>query len=216
MLLTLFLLFCLNAYNGGVKSAGEIIANKDNTVVLQIIEHKRVADSILLNLEEKDSLAYLNRDSIPILAPIKPIEIQLISSDYGWRIHPIYKDTRHHHGIDIAAPIGTHVFSTAEGIVIKAEMSKCGYGNEIIIQHGNDYKTRYAHLDTINVVVGQSVTNGTVIGAVGVTGLTTGPHLHYEVLKNNKDIDPMFFTYKDKKERSISKYNSTLIALETI
>ena len=215
MLLMLFLLFYLNSpYNGD--SAGMETVNKGNLVTNEFIQNIQVATQVLSRIEEKDSLAYQDRDSIPIISPIKPIEIRLITSDYGLRKHPIYGDVRRHHGIDIAAPLGTNIYSTADGVVVKVKYSKKGYGNEVVIKHGHDYKTRYAHLEKINVVEGQIITKRDIIGALGNTGLTTGPHLHYEILNKDVDIDPMIFSYNDKKDRNIETYNSTLIALETI
>ncbi len=215
MLTMFFLLLCLSLPNG-MNSSGEIVTNKDNTSIIKHIKYNNTIDSILVQIGEKNSLAYQDRESIPIFSPIEPKQIQRISSDYGWRKHPIFLISLRHHGIDISASLGTPVRSTANGVVVKAQKSRFGYGNEVIIKHVNNYETRYAHLDSFNVKVGQTVELGTVIGTVGVTGLTTGPHLHYEILKNKKDIDPLFATYVDKKNRSISNYSSQMITLEKI
>jgi murein DD-endopeptidase MepM/ murein hydrolase activator NlpD len=216
MLVMLFLLFYLNFPSGLTTSVGEISKINDITAVLKTIKRNKVIDKILMQIGERDSIAYQIRDNIPIYAPIKPRDIQKISSDYGWRKHPILLIKLRHHGIDVMAPLGTKVNSTADGLVIKAEKSRYGYGNEVIIKHSNNYETRYAHLDSFSVQIGQKVKLGTLIGTVGVTGLTTGPHLHYEILKNNKDVDPMFFTYIDKKDRSAINYISILNTLELI
>lgn len=113
-----------------------------------------------------------------------------ISSTYGWRIHPITGQRRFHEGLDIAANHGNPVYAYTDGRVVEAGWNG-GYGNCILIDHGNGLKTRYAHLSRINVKVGQKVKTGQRIGAVGSTGNSTGPHLHFEVIKNGKTQNPL-------------------------
>lgn len=113
-----------------------------------------------------------------------------ISSAYGWRIHPITGQRRFHDGLDITANHGNAVYAYTDGRVIQAGWNG-GYGNCILIDHGNGLRTRYAHLSRINVKVGQQVKVGQRIGAVGSTGNSTGPHLHFEVIKNGKTQNPL-------------------------
>lgn len=114
------------------------------------------------------------------------------SSAYGMRFHPIKKKWIPHNGEDIAAPEGTAVAATAAGTVRFAGVMS-GYGNVVEIDHGGDYATRYAHLQAIGVMRGQRVRRGEIIATVGMTGLATGPHLHYEVLLKGAYQDPRPF-----------------------
>jgi len=210
LLKLLFLLFALNASTAFV-GGGEIINEKSKN---DYIIYSEEVEKIKSRIEDESTAIYLYLDSIPIYSPIKPTLIQGISSDYGYRLHPIYKHWHKHVGIDIKSELNTNVRATANGIVELIKYSKYGYGNQVIIKHANGYRTRYAHLKKINVNKGDIINVKTVLGTVGITGLTTGSHLHYEIIKNGKTIDPMIFTYKNKKERSIGKYLYTMIALE--
>lgn len=118
--------------------------------------------------------------------------IPFISSGYGWRIHPINGNAEFHTGVDIALPGGTQILAALGGIVTFAG-DNGGYGNFIIIDHGNGLITRYAHCDTILVSVGQEVLTGDVIATVGTTGVSTGNHLHFEVIKDDRFLNPIFF-----------------------
>lgn len=125
----------------------------------------------------------------PAICPISVQDITRISSMYGERIHPIYHEKSIHRGVDLASPKGTKVMATADGEIVSARKLG-GYGKQIIIDHGNDYKTRYAHLNKILVSKGDTVKVGDTIGEVGSTGLSTGNHLHYEIIHHNTSIDP--------------------------
>ena len=114
-----------------------------------------------------------------------------ISSKFGYRTHPVYKTKKFHGGIDLAAPKNTPVYSVKAGVVIHSGFVR-GYGNYIIVEHEDGYKSAYAHLNTIKVKKGNQVTEGFVIGSVGKTGTATGYHLHFELIKSNKKIDPKF------------------------
>jgi murein DD-endopeptidase MepM/ murein hydrolase activator NlpD len=133
----------------------------------------------------------------PAIQPLSNKDLRSISSGFGWRIQPLYKIRQFHPGQDFAAPIGTPVYATADGVVERAESSFHGYGNNIIIDHGFGYKTLYGHLNAFNVKEGQKVKRGATIGFVGNTGMSTGPHLHYEVIKNNEKINPINFFFND-------------------
>lgn len=113
----------------------------------------------------------------------------LVTAGFGERLDPMSGEGAFHAGMDIAAPVGTVVTSPADGIVLAAGRD-AGYGNAILIDHGSGITTKYGHLSKINVVVGQEIKRGQVIGAVGVTGKTTGPHLHYEVHVHDTPVNP--------------------------
>lgn len=127
---------------------------------------------------------------IPAIRPLK--NMYAITSGFGRRYHPILKRLRAHTGVDIAAPKGTPIFATADGTV-SSESPGGGYGITIVINHGYSYKTLYAHLSKKAVKPGQKVKRGQVIGYVGSTGMSTGSHLHYEVIKNGQRVNPVYY-----------------------
>jgi murein DD-endopeptidase MepM/ murein hydrolase activator NlpD len=133
----------------------------------------------------------------PAIQPVNNKDLNRLASGFGYRIDPIYKTTKFHAGLDFAAPQGTPVYATADGIVKLAGNTGDGYGNHVIINHGYGYQTLYGHLFRIKARVGQKVKRGEVIGWVGSTGKSTGPHLHYEVHKNGRPLDPIYFFYND-------------------
>ena len=134
---------------------------------------------------------------IPAIMPVKKTDIYRISSHYGQRTDPFYKVTKFHGGIDFSGPVGLGIYATGDGVVVKVEKNKSGYGNHVLIDHGYGYKTRYAHLHTIKVKKGEKVKRGQEIGTMGNTGKSTAPHLHYEVITNNKAVNPVHFFYND-------------------
>ncbi len=134
---------------------------------------------------------------IPAIQPISDKYKRRISAFYGYRIHPIYKTKIFHEGIDFSAPVGTDVYASGDGVVVQATRSNYGYGNIIKIDHGYGYMTVYAHLDKIDVRKGQKIKRGQIIGLVGNTGLSTGPHLHYEVRKNDRRVNPIYYFFND-------------------
>lgn len=140
--------------------------------------------------EQQDKLAHT-----PSVIPIN-VEDYTMSSGYGWRIDPIYGSSKFHDGLDFAASIGTNVFATADGKVNVARR-QAGYGNCIDIDHGYNYLTRYAHLSEILVREGEEVKRGQLIGKVGTTGKSTGPHLHYEVRLKDVPQNPVNYYFMD-------------------
>ena len=112
-----------------------------------------------------------------------------VSSEYGNRLHPILKTNRFHSGIDIPAPTGTNIIAAGSGTVAFAG-TQGGYGRTVILDHGGGIMTLYAHNSQLLVSEGQQVTQGTVIAKAGSTGMSTGPHLHFEVRENGKYVDP--------------------------
>lgn len=135
--------------------------------------------------------------SIPGIQPISKKANARLASGFGYRIHPIYKTSMPHEGIDFTSPIGTPIYATGNGYVAKVEYNGRGYGNHVIINHGFGYSTLYGHMSRFAVRPGQKLHRGDVIGYVGNTGSSTGPHLHYEVIRNGKKIDPIHFFFND-------------------
>jgi murein DD-endopeptidase MepM/ murein hydrolase activator NlpD len=133
----------------------------------------------------------------PAIQPVSNKDLTRVASGFGYRIDPIYKTTKMHAGIDFTAPQGTPVYATADGRVSTAGNTGNGYGNHVIINHGYGYETLYGHMVRVKARNGQQVKRGEVIGWVGSTGKSTGPHLHYEVHKNGSKIDPVYFFYND-------------------
>jgi murein DD-endopeptidase MepM/ murein hydrolase activator NlpD len=134
--------------------------------------------------------------SIPAIQPVSNKELSKIASGFGMRIHPIYGIAKMHNGLDFTAPQGTPIYATGDGVVTTAGPSG-GTGNHVIINHGYGYETVYMHMVRIKTNVGAKVKRGEVIGWVGSTGASTGPHCHYEVHINSVPVDPVYFFYND-------------------
>jgi murein DD-endopeptidase MepM/ murein hydrolase activator NlpD len=151
---------------------------------------------------------------IPAIQPISDKYKRRISSYYGYRIHPIYKRRVFHDGLDFSAPSGTEIYAAADGVIETASRSSYGYGNKIIIDHGYGYKTVYAHMSKFAVRRGKKVKRGQLIGYVGNSGLSTSPHLHYEVHRNGKKVNPIYYFFNDLSpedyEEIISNANSSI------
>lgn len=135
--------------------------------------------------------------TIPAIQPIHNHNLIRTSSGFGMRIHPVYKVMKMHTGIDFTAKVGTKIYVTGDGIVKSVENSRMGYGKHVVVQHGFGYETLYAHMSTTAVRVGQKVKRGELLGQVGNTGTSTGAHLHYEVIKDGKKINPANFFFND-------------------
>ena len=120
-----------------------------------------------------------------------------MASGYGYRIHPMYKVRKMHWGTDFSAPTGTPIYATGDGKVTTYKRSRSGYGRHIVIDHGFGYKTLYGHMSKIEVRRGQRVKRGDVIGYIGSTGSSTAPHLHYEVMKDGRKINPINYFFND-------------------
>jgi murein DD-endopeptidase MepM/ murein hydrolase activator NlpD len=133
----------------------------------------------------------------PAIQPVSNKDLTRVASGFGYRIDPIYKTTKMHAGIDFTAPQGTPIYATANGRVSLAGNTGNGYGNHVVINHGYGYETLYGHMVRVKVKNGQEIKRGEVVGWVGSTGKSTGPHLHYEVHKYGNKIDPVYFFYND-------------------
>lgn len=135
--------------------------------------------------------------SLPAIQPVSNEDLTRMASGYGYRTDPVYKTTKFHAGMDFTAPRGTPIYATGDGKVIQADAANRGYGNHVRIKHGYGYITLYAHMSKFNCRVGQKVKRGDVIGYVGNTGKSVGPHCHYEVRKNGNPINPVNFYFND-------------------
>ncbi len=135
--------------------------------------------------------------SIPAIQPISNKNLEHIASGFGYRIDPIYKTPKMHTGLDFAAAIGTPIYATADGVIRESSYDDGGYGNNVIVNHGYGYETLYGHMVRIKARVGEIVKRGQVLGYVGSTGKSTGPHLHYEIIRNGKKIDPVHYFFHD-------------------
>jgi murein DD-endopeptidase MepM/ murein hydrolase activator NlpD len=147
-------------------------------------------DSIAKLVQQKEKML----SSIPSIRPIRTLkrDVELLSG-YGMRIHPIHKIRKMHWGMDFAAPTGTPIYVTGDGVVEKIETKQSGYGQSVLVNHGFGYRTLYAHMSTINVREGQKVKKGDPIGKVGSTGTSTAPHCHYEIWSNGVKVNPIHF-----------------------
>lgn len=169
-------------------------AKKLDIISKRMIIQSKSYDEVIEKAMNKEAMLAC----LPGIQPVSNKNLERTSSGWGWRIHPLYKIRQFHPGQDFAAPSGTDVYATGDGIVENTESSEySGYGNCIVIDHGFGYKTRYAHLQKFNVKKGQKIKRGNLIGFVGSTGFSTGPHLHYEVEKNGEKVNPVNFFYND-------------------
>ncbi len=157
----------------------------------QTVVQSRSLDEIERLAENKSELIA----AIPTIQPIKNKDLTRVASGFGYRIDPFTKKRRFHYGMDFTAKRGTPVYATGNGIVKRADNRSSGYGRHIRIDHGFGYVSLYAHLTKYNVRRGQKVKRGDIIGYVGNTGRSAGPHLHYEILKDKKKINPLNFYY---------------------
>ncbi len=156
------------------------------------VQSKSFDEIIDLTLRKEEMLR-----CTPAVQPISNKDLKRTASGWGWRIDPIYKVKKFHEGMDFTAPIGTEIYATGDGKVKRVIRSHGGYGNHIEIDHGFGYCTLYAHMNDFNVKTGQKVNRGDVIGFVGNSGKSTGPHLHYEVRIKDRAVDPSHYYFQD-------------------
>lgn len=177
---------------------------------IELLERQLYAQS--QSFDELRSTALSQREKIRHIPGIMPINVTdyTVSSGYGVRRDPVYGSMAFHAGLDFAAPQGTPVYATADGIVSMVGRAG-GYGNKIDIDHGFNYMSRYAHLSKIDVVSGQRVSRGDKIGEVGSTGKSTGPHLHYEVRFRDEPQNPVNYYFFDV---TPAQYQSMIEAAE--
>jgi len=169
------------------------VAKKLDKVKKKLYVQSKSFDAIKKEARDKESMIA----HIPAIQPIAIKDFRRISDYFGRRRDPFTGKIRMHRGMDFTGPVGTDIYATGDGVVVKAEYSAYGYGKEVVIDHGYGYKTIYAHLHEILVEPGEQVSRGEVIGTLGNTGRSTGPHLHYEVRKGRRAVDPFNYYFND-------------------
>jgi murein DD-endopeptidase MepM/ murein hydrolase activator NlpD len=167
----------------------------------QLVVQSKSYDELFEMIKSKSVML----SAIPAIQPVNNKDLKRMASGFGYRTDPIYKTTKFHAGMDFASPIGTEIYATGDGTVLRADADASGYGNHVRINHGFGYLTLYGHMSKINVRPGQRVHRGDVIGFVGNTGKSVGPHLHYEVHKNGQPINPVNFYYSDLSAEDYSR-----------
>jgi len=172
-----------------VSSIISTVNNLSSRMAVQQTSYKEI-DGLLKNKEQLLS-------HTPAIQPVSNKDLNRVASGFGYRVDPVYKTVKLHPGLDFAAPQGTPIYATADGTVTTAGNKGDGYGNHVVINNGYGYETLFGHMVRVKAKVGQSVKRGEVIGWVGSTGKSTGPHCHYEVHKNGQKMDPVYFFYND-------------------
>lgn len=166
-------------------------SKKIDVLTKQIVVQSKSLDEIAGLAEEKEKLL----KAIPTIKPVKNEDLTRMASGYGYRSDPFTKARKFHRGMDFTAPRGTPVYATGNGVVKRADRRSSGYGRHIRIDHGFGYTSLYAHLYKYVVKRGQKVKRGDLIGFVGSTGRSQAPHLHYEIIKDGKRVNPLNFYY---------------------
>ena len=189
---------------GGVNRYEALEGYNNSKLVIETANRlDKIRKKVYVQSKSFDDLISLARNkeemlkSVPAIIPISNKDLTRTASGYGWRIHPIYKISKFHYGMDFTAPFGTDIYATGNGTVVAKLESHRGLGKHIIIDHGFGYTTIYAHLSDFNVRVGQKVQRGDIIGFVGSTGTSVANHLHYEVKINGVNVDPVNFYFED-------------------
>ena len=175
--------------NDLVNSIVTSLNNMSSRINIQKASYKDLGEMV----KDKEKLLA----ATPAIQPVSNADLKRIASGFGYRIDPVYKTVKLHPGLDFSAPAGTPIYATADGTIEFAGNRGDGYGNNVIINHGYGYKTLFGHMFKIKARGRQRVKRGEVIGWVGSTGKSTGPHCHYEVIKNGNKIDPIYFYYND-------------------
>ena len=166
-------------------------SKKIDVLTKQIVVQSKSLDEIAGLAEEKEKLL----KAIPTIKPVKNEDLTRMASGYGYRSDPFTKARKFHRGMDFTAPRGTPVYATGNGVVKRADRRSSGYGRHVRINHGFGYTSLYAHLYKYVVKRGQKVKRGDLIGFVGSTGRSQAPHLHYEIIKGGKRVNPLNFYY---------------------
>jgi len=166
--------------------------NQLNNLSLRLAFQSKSYSDIENMVKNKEKLLL----AIPAIQPVSNKDLNRIASGFGMRLHPILKIYRPHNGLDFTAPVGVPIYATADGRVKTAEFN-AGFGNHVVINHGYGFETVYGHMSKIKARSGEYVKRGEVIGYVGSTGLSSGPHCHYEVHRNGVPVDPIYYFYQD-------------------
>jgi murein DD-endopeptidase MepM/ murein hydrolase activator NlpD len=168
-------------------------ANRLDKIRKKVYIQSKSYDNLIKLAENKEDMLR----SIPSIIPISNKDLTRTASGYGWKIHPFYKISKFHYGMDFTAPLGTEVFATGKGTIASVLTTQRGLGKQIVIDHGFGYTSIYAHLSNFNVRVGQKVQRGDIIGFVGSTGTSVANHLHYEIKLNGANVDPVNYYFED-------------------
>lgn len=189
---------------GGVDRYKELQGFDNSELLIETSKRlDRISKQLYIQSKSFDEVAALVKGkekllaSIPAIQPISNKDLRHQPSGFGWRTHPIYKTAEFHPGMDFAAAQGTEIYATGDGTIERADALAQGYGNHIVINHGYGYKTLYGHMNSMVVRAGQQVKRGQLIGYVGSTGLSTAPHVHYEVVKAGEKMNPINYYYND-------------------
>ncbi|KAF2519598.1 M23 family metallopeptidase [Flavobacterium salilacus subsp. salilacus] len=187
---------------GGVNRYKELEGYNNSDIIINTTKRLDViAKELVIQSKSLGEIAKLAKDkeklltAIPAIQPVKNEDLRHVASGFGYRSDPFTKIRKFHAGMDFSAKTGTPIYATGDGVVRRADNKASGYGNHIVIKHGFGYETLYAHLSKYKARVGQKVKRGDIIGYVGSTGRSEAPHLHYEVHKGGKAINPINFYY---------------------
>ncbi|MCT4696813.1 MAG: M23 family metallopeptidase [Candidatus Cardinium sp.] len=184
-----------NAGMGGVNTYAHL--GKDTLIAQTLSKAEQLDSKLKVQQQSYKQLRELAKHkmaklaSTPTFPPVSKKHLKRISAHFGMRTHPIYHIRKMHEGVDFSAPIHTPIYAAADGHVKWVKNDKKGYGNHLLIEHGNGFQTHYAHMHTIIIKQGQRITRGQQIGTVGNSGDSTAPHLHYEVYSNRHRVDPI-------------------------
>ena len=204
-----------------IREAGVGGTNKYEEIENSSLERKNLVLSLMEGVDQLKGQIYIQTRSYdeledvlvqkkimwasrPAITPMSMKDVHRIGSGFGWRHHPIRRVLKFHNGVDIGASTGKPIYASGDGVVTRANYGN-GYGNVVYIDHGFGYETRYAHMSAFNVKLGDRVKRGDVIGFVGNTGLSTAPHLHYEVLLHGKFVDPVAYLSKNLNSEEFQK-----------
>ena len=187
---------------GGVNRYKDLEGYQNSKIIVDASKRLDVlSKQLVVQSKSLDEIEYLASNKVDLLAaipsiqPIRNKDLKRVASGYGYRKDPFTKKPRMHWGMDFTAPTGTPIYATGDGIVKRADNRAAGFGKHIRIDHGFGYVSLYAHMSKYKVKRGQKVKRGEIIGYVGNTGRSAGPHLHYEIFKDGKKINPLNFYY---------------------
>lgn len=176
------------------------ISKKVESIEKKLVAQSRSFDEVVELTKTQEQML----KCIPSIQPISNKDLKRIASGFGMRMHPIHKIMKMHAGLDFTAPIGTEIYATGDGVVELAKWNG-GYGRCVVINHGFGYKTKYAHCKKLNCRKGQKIKRGEVIAFLGNTGQSSGPHLHYEVIKKNNKVNPVNYFFNDLSPQEYQK-----------
>ena len=177
--------------------------NNEKLVTSTAEKVELISKKLALQSKSLDEILRLSKakekflSAIPAIQPVKNEQLKRMASGFGYRSDPFTKAKKMHKGMDFTSPTGTPIYASGDGVVKRADAGASGFGNHIVISHGYGFETLYAHLSRYKARVGQRVNRGDVIGFVGSTGRSQGPHLHYEIHKNGLVVNPINFYYGD-------------------